>query len=252
MRKISYWARNHIWATRFIIVGIYVLLNITGIVLGDLLFSLDVTMEPVFLYCTCFIFLAGMFLYPSKNEKSKYRNFYRSQKTADLVLIVCTFFMIMYGGNHLNTIKPGGASNLYAASFISSPNNSSPTVTNNIIPDGKDATVEPIKKPLSKKEIKKKLKNKLHELRKLYKEATEGEKALLIALAVLIALGLFLLILSLSCSIACSSSGGLAIAVAVIGSALIVFLLVRVIQRITKGPRKSRIPKTPKPDNPGT
>ena len=250
MKKISFWARNHVWATRFIIIGIYVLLNITGIVLGDLLFSVNVIMKPVFLYCTCFIFLAGMFLYPSKKENAKYRNFYRSQKTADLVLAGCTFLLIVYGGNHLNTTKPAGASNLYAASIISLSTNTAPGVTSKIIAEDKDASAKPIKKPLSKKELKKKLKNNLHQLRKLYKESSDGEKALLIALSVIIALGLLFLLLSLSCSISCSGADGLALVVGILGTALIVFLLVRVIQRITLGPRKSR--ETPKGDNPGT
>ena len=249
MRKISFWASRNIWSTRFIIIGIYVLLNCTGIILGDLLFSVNIIMEPVFLYCTCFIFLAGMFLYPSKNEKSTYRNFYRSQKIADLVLAGCTFLMIMYGGNHLNTIEPEGGSNLYAASFISVSKNNSSSVTSEINPNGKDASIKPVKKPLSKKELKTKLKNNLRQLRKLYKESSGGEKALLIALSVIVALGLLFLLLSLSCSISCSGSDGLAVLVGVLGTTLIIFLLVRVIQRITRGPRKTR---TPKPQSTGT
>ena len=101
----------------------------------------------------------------------------------------------------------------------------------------KEETKATSKKPFSKKELKKKLKNKWKEFRKHYKESTKGEKTALIILSVIIAAGLLLLLAGLSCEISCSGSEGAAIAVGLLGTGLIIFLLVRVIQRINRGPR---------------
>ena len=56
-------------------------------------------------------------------------------------------------------------------------------------------------------------------------------------MSVIIAAGLLLLLAGLSCEISCSGSEGAAIAVGLLGTGLIIFLLVRVIQRINRGPR---------------
>jgi protein-S-isoprenylcysteine O-methyltransferase Ste14 len=243
MRKISHWASHHTWLTRFIIIGIYLLLNLIGLFLGDLLFSVGVVMKPLFLLSGCFIVLLGLFLYPSQKEKNKYRNFYLRHKTADLLLAASTFLFITYGGNHLNNAKPASTSNLYAAS-VSLPAKDTRLILNKVSRENKDPQPE-TKKPLSKKELKKILKSKLHEWRKHYKEAGNGGKAALIILSILVAAGLILLLSALACSIACSGAEALSIVVLILGVGLIVFLLVRVIQRITKGPRKL---KKDKPD----
>src|ERR1700704_1143341 len=98
MRKISHWASHNMWLTRFIIIGIYLLLNLIGLFLGDLLFSVGLVMKPLFLFAACSIVLFGLFLYPSQKEKNKYRNFYLRRKTADLFLAASTFLFIAYGG----------------------------------------------------------------------------------------------------------------------------------------------------------
>jgi len=244
MRKISHWASCHIWLTRFIIIGIYLLLNLMGLFLGDLLFSVGVVIKPLFLFAPCSIVLVGLFLYPSQKERNKYRNFYLRHKTADLFLATSTFLFITYGGNHLNNIKSAGTSNLYAASVsIPIPSNDTKLLPNKVLRENKDPQPE-TKKPLSKKELKKMLKSKLHEWRKHYKEAGSGGKAALIILSILVAVGLIFLLSALACSIACSGAEALSIIVLILGVGLIIFLLVRVIQRITKGPSKLRKDKS--------
>ena len=238
MRKISHWASRHTWLTRFIIIGIYVLLNLIGLFLGDLLFSVGVVINPLFLFAISSMVLTGLFLYPSRKEKNKYRNFYLRHKTADLFLASSTFLFLTYGGNHLNNSKPSRNSNLYAAS-VSVPANDTRLLPNKVIRENKDPQPE-TKKPLSKKALKKMLKSKLHEWRKHYKEAGSGGKAALIILSILVAAGLIFLLAALACSIACSGAEALSVIVLILGVGLIIFLLVRVIQRITKGPRKLR------------
>ena len=217
--------------TRFLIGLLYIAINLLGLFLGDLLFSADIVLTILFIYLPIGLLFTGLLIYPSKERKSSYKNFYGQQKTADLLLAVSTFLFIVYGGNSLNKASYTSFSGAYATS-LSIPSNQ--LVNTNSSLDPKEEISE---KPLSKKELKKKLRSKWKEFRKHYKESTKGEKTALIILSVIIAAGLLLLLAGLSCEISCSGSEGLAIAVGILGTGLIIFLLVRVIQRINRGPR---------------
>ena len=234
MRKISTWARRHIMLTRLLIGLLYIVINLLGLFLGDLLFSANVVLTTLFIYLPIGLLFAGVLMYPSKERKHSYKNFYRQQKTADLVLAVSTFLFIVYGGNLLNKTSYTSFTGAYATTF-SIPSSQSVNTSTSIHP--KEEAKATSKKPFSKKELKKKLKNKWKEFRKHYKESTKGEKTALIILSVIIAAGLLLLLAGLSCEISCSGSEGAAIAVGLLGTGLIIFLLVRVIQRINRGPR---------------
>jgi hypothetical protein len=237
MRKISIWASHHIWATRFIIIGIYILLNFLGWMLGDLLGLLNIKIHVLSAYTTCFILLAGIAVYPSKKRGHRYKKFYLVQKSSDLILAVSTFFLIVYVGNNFFSSQTNNQNNVYAAT-----GNSISTFTTK-------PSLHPIKSLLSKifhpsylnKNLKQKLKAKLHELRRQYKDSTQGEKIALIALSVIVAAGLLYVLAALSCSISCSGSEGAALVVAILGTGLIIFLLVKVIQRINRGPKEKRI-----------
>ncbi|MBA2500508.1 MAG: hypothetical protein H0V30_12335 [Chitinophagaceae bacterium] len=234
MRKISYWARRHIMLTRLLIGLLYIVINLLGLFLGDLLFSADIILTILFIYLPIGLLFTGVLIYPSKERKNSYKNFYRQQKTADLLLAVSTFLFIVYGGNSINRTSYNSFSGAYAITFSHAP----PTSVASTAIAHPDASADKmIKKPLSKKELRKNLKSKWKEFRKQYKESTKGEKAALIILSIIIAVGLVYLMAALSCGIACSGSEGLAIVVGILGTGLIIFLLVRVIQRINRGPR---------------
>ena len=220
--------------TRLLIGLLYIVINLLGLFLGDLLFSANIVLTTLFIYLPIGLLFAGALMYPSKEKKHSYKNFYRQQKTADLVLAVSTFLFIVYGGNLLNKTSYTSFTGAYATTF-SIPSSQSVNTPASIHP--KEDAKATSKKPFSKKELKKKLKNKWKEFRKNYKESTKGEKTALIILSVIIAAGLLLLLAGLSCEISCSGSEGAAIAVGLLGTGLIIFLLVRVIQRINRGPR---------------
>lgn len=59
MKKISYWAKNHVWATRFLIILIYILLNIIGVFTGKLLSEINIHIpQPYLVACIIqFIYL---------------------------------------------------------------------------------------------------------------------------------------------------------------------------------------------------
>jgi len=238
MYILSVWAKYHKWPARFIIVAIYVLLNIIGFYLGDLLTVSHITLPVSFFYIVALLFFIGVIIYPSYKRKEEYRNFYVARKTADGLLAFTTFLMIVWVANTIAT-PDFSPNNAYAA------------------------TISPVKaeakKPLFKKMLSlknpllkllpgfdknakafKKLKANIQTLRKAYKEPAHGEKIALIILVSLIASALILLLLSLSCNLSCSGSEGLALLVAVLGTGLVIFLLIKVVRRINNGPRKPK------------
>ena len=239
MRIISVWARGHIMLTRLLIVFLYIIINLLGLFLGDLLFSSNIVLTSLFIFLTIGLLFAGMLIYPSKEKKNSYKNFYGLQKTGDLLLATATFLFIVFGGNSLNKKSFTTFPSVYATSF-SIPSSQLVNTSASIQPN--EFAKATAGKPFSKKELKKKLKSKWKEFRKHYKESTKGEKTALIILSILIAAGLLSLLAALSCEISCSGSEGLAIAVGILGTGLIIFLLVRVIQRINRGPRVKNQP----------
>jgi hypothetical protein len=240
MKNISIWASRHKWPARFIIIGSFFILNFIGLFLGDALTVSQITIPSFWIYAIGFIFFAGFITYPSRKQKSKYRNYYNRQKSADLLLVTTTFLLIICFGNHYHLPKNQSPFGFTYA------NASALTVITH--PQLHKAPIDP--SPKKKTSLIKKWKSKFREnirtIRREYKDATPGERAALIVLSIIVALGLFLLVLSASCSLSCSGSDGAALLVGLLGTGLIVFLLVKVIKRINRGGPKK--PKTePRP-----
>lgn len=230
MRQLSLWARRHVWLSRLLILGIYLLLNGTALLLAALLQALGFQIPVLLTYLACFAFLSGLALYPSRARRAAYPNFYGARKAADLVLASCTFFLIVAAA--LGTGSKGRLPQGVQAAYITPG------------PGERTGKIQPLKKWLQKKarpadtSLRAKLKAKILALKVAYRGATNGEKVALIILSILIAAGLIYLLLGLSCGIACSGSEGLAVVVLFLGTGLITFLLIKVIQRINRGPRQ--------------
>lgn len=218
MKRLSTWARAHAATSRFLIVCIYILLNISGLFVGDILNSMGFTFNPIVWFVIMITTLMGVFIYPSRKLKSSYKNFYKRQKFADGILITSTFFFIIYFGNTFGHTPQTSIASSFAVSIMNTGYSSTNVVA-------------------SKKEVRKNLRQKIKEIRKQYKQSTKGQKTLYIILAILAAAGLIYLMLGLSCSIACSGSEALAYIVGGVGIGAIIFGLVKLIQRITRGKR---------------
>ncbi len=231
MKSISIWAHQHKTAARISIIFIYFLLNIIGLFAGDILYSMHVEL-PVFFYLACvLIVFAGLIIYPSKKNKVKYSNFYTRQKLGDCLLISATFLIIIYNGNSIKTNPLQNYNPVYGSTILRSgiehlENISLPAINKNA-------------PTISKKD--KNFRSLIKEFRKKYKDATKGQKTFYIILSIVAALFLISILGSLSCSIACSGSQGLANVVFFAGLAGIIFGLIKVIQRITRGKRKKHI-----------
>lgn len=198
--------------------------------LGDLLSLTGIIVPGFIVYAACFLFLFWALCYPSKKNKTRYNNFYRFQKSIDLALVATSFVIITGLGNGYNSSLRSPQSP-FAASYAAVSITAGASFNT-----GKDrpGTVR-LTTEKKIKSLKQKLKERIKLIRKQYKAASPGEKTLLIILAILVALFLFLLVASLSCSLSCAGSTGAAVVVGVLGTALIVFLLVKVIMRINRG-----------------
>lgn len=221
MKRISFWASKHKTATRIFIVLAYIPLNILGLYLGTLLTESDVSLSPGYIYSVFLLIIATVFLY------NKQFSYYK-RKLADFSLGVLTFAGICFYGNQVSNQTPVFPfSGLTVAVSLSNYSNLTEIKKSN-----------PSKEKLSKKEFKTLRKN----IRK-QKNDGSGTNVLLIVLTIIVALGLLALLASLSCTIACNGSEALAWIVLLLGTFGIVFLAVRIIRRIKKGPRKTEIKK---------
>lgn len=239
MKKISMWAKDHVWQSRLLIILIYILLTGLGISTGKLLMEVNVHIPQLyFTACIISIILLWVF-YPDLKTQRKPSALYFRRKLSDCSLGAVTFLMIVYVGNNWETLSVKSES-AQASKIIRIPKDSAvsnnPLITN-FITSIKNMEVSKLTEREKVRIIKKQIKTVQQD-----NETSKGEKTLLIILSVLIALGLLFALGALSCSIACSSSGALAIIVALAGTFLIVFYLIRVIKRISNRPVQKKEP----------
>ena len=232
MKKISYWAKNHTWQTRGIIVLIYILLNLTGIFIGKLLTDVSVTLpQPVLVSCLISTIILWSW-YPVKNSGRtySYSRSYVRRKLFDFSLGLVTLLMIIYAGNHWQNLfiktETAQASKVIRISKDSSIYNNS--LIQNFIKTIQNKDVSKLSEREKIRLIKQQIKTVKQD-----KETSKSNKTLLIILSVIVALGLLSGLAALSCSIACGGAEALAAIVMIAGTFLIIFLLVRTIKRIS-------------------
>ena len=243
MRKISSWAAGHKWSVRILMVLLYLPLNFLGLVIGDLIFDFGITLSGYFLLSLFVIVLFVIYRYP-KSASRKTRNeasFYYKRKASDLILISCTFCMICFTGNQLNVAHP------FTLTTVAIPYNNTANNTTTSVSASAAAKVisSPVSTPSHRKAIKKKFRNILQQLRAKYKRSEDGTKILLIFVAILLAIIIVLLVATLACAIGCGGAEAIAYILLTLGSAAAIFALVKVIQRLNRGPREKKpVPAT--------
>jgi len=241
VKKISIWAKGHVWQSRLLIIFIYILLNVLGIFTGKLLREVNVVIPQ--LYFTSFVVFTILLwvLYPgNKDPKTgKKRGLYFRRKLFDFSLGTVTFLMIIYIGNNWKSL-PVKSESAQASKIIRIPKDSaisnSPLIKN-FITSIKNMDVSKLT-PREKIRI---IKKQIRTIRE-DNETSKGEKTVLIIVSVLLAIGLLIGLAALSCSIACSGSEAVAVIVALAGTFLIVFLLIRTIKRISNRPKQKKEP----------
>ncbi|HUS01783.1 MAG TPA: hypothetical protein VMY77_08655 [Chitinophagaceae bacterium] len=236
MKKISGWARDHIWQARLIIVVIYILLNVIGIFTGKLLREVDVILPQGYLI-GCLIFTIALWTwYPDKNSKSVSAPYVR-RKLFDFSLAAVTYLMILFAGNNWDHLFINSES-AKASKIIRIPRDS--VTTNNILIKDFITSIKNMDvSKLSQKEKIRLIKKQIKQV-KQDNNTSKSDKTLLIVLSVLVALILLYGLAALSCSISCGGSEALAIVVALAGTFLIIFFLVKIIKRINNPRPKNK------------
>ena len=242
MYQLSLWARRHVWPARILIVLCYVVLNFTGWLLGEQLTLNGIHLSQTHFYIGTALVLTGFFAYPSKSSKRVLKHFYRFQKSCDALLVSGTFVLIVCLSQPQSLPQPWMGFSAQATTVKPAnlpPAKAKPSVFR------KAANVA-IQWLGVDKAIQKKIQKNAQKLMAEYKRSSTGGKVALIFLTILVAAALGILVLSWSCSLSCNGSDAAAILVGVLGMGLIIFLSVKVIQRITRGP-KPKDPVTPEP-----
>lgn len=241
-KQLSFWAREHKWASRFIIVFSLIIMNILGIITGLLFSDLSMTFSKWFLILSLIIFGIAWLKYPTRKQNRSYT----FRKTCDSILIGTTFLMFVYFGNR--QITPFDSQILFASVVNNSSLPKDSTKTYKSVEEFKKSLYDKSGKPLKWKERKKLLKEQVKAIKK-DKTMSDGGKTGLIILCVLLAVILAYGVAALSCSLSCAGSDGAAVAVAVLGLAGVVLLTIFLIRGILKKSKKEK-EKEPKPENP--
>lgn len=224
MKQLSYWAKANHRSARFFIVLIYILVNITALIAGSLLWSLDIELQGSFLVILALATVSLYLFYPAKAS-------YYKRKVFHGLMAVCTFLIITFFGNQLHNSNPQLLFlNTTQAVTYSNGNNQ-----NNIH--------QPIKIIKEKKFHKKHVRTFLQKLA-AKKDRSTAAKILLITLTVIVALALLYILAALSCTIACNGVEAVAVLVAVAGTFGIVFGAIRIIQAILGKERKKKRKET--------
>lgn len=238
--QLSFWAKKHKWTSRCIIVSAFIIMNALGIITGILFNSLHVTVSSLFLVLSILVFLLAWLIFPSKGEKrntvEKNRS-YILQKTCDFVLIVCTFVLFVFFGNHQTSPVNYVVLSASATNTFSLPKDSSNTYKS--IDEFKKMMTDENGKTLKWKERKKLLKKQIKAIKKA-DDMSDGGKVLLIILCVLLALVLAYGVAALACSLSCSGAEGAAVVVAILGLAGVILLTVFLIRGIVRRSKKDK------------
>lgn len=240
MKKLSFWARNHKIAARFIIVVSQILLAATGIFTGILLKSLGFSFSSITLIVLIIAFAICFIFYPVKNKRSKSLSFYIKQKSFHLALATVSFLLVVFAGNRPNTLLLANSD--VSATVPVKPPADSASHKYKSIKDFSASMKDGNGKTLKWKERKKLLKAQVKAIRKS-SDLSKGEKTTLVILSVLVAIGLLFLVAAISCNLSCSGYDGAAALVGLGGGVLVILLLIVAIRAIYKKERKKRLKK---------
>ena len=241
MKKISFWAKNHKWLSRIIIILSIIIINIAGIRVGTLLNDLNVVL-PLFIFLLLIVlYCVAVLYYPSKESKqgSPHGAFYKRQKTCDFILTASAFcMMICISNDHFSDTKFFTTLHATIPAKPVLPGDSA-AKTYKTIAAFSASLKDENGKSLKWKEKKKLLKAQIRGIKKASNMSTAG-KIGLIVLSVVVALGLLTAVASLACDLSCSGSDGAALLVGIGGTALIIFLLTISIKAILRKKKKEK------------
>ena len=119
MISLSYWAKIHERKAQQIIFICNILLGFLGLFLGQWISYEHVTLSETFRWAGMILVGFGFFFYPIRNfyEKSQKQLYYFTRKSADAFLLIGSFLLFIFIGNHFSEyVVNSGFSPLYASS----------------------------------------------------------------------------------------------------------------------------------------
>ena len=238
MKKLSFWAHRHPGHARLAIVFALLTVNGLAILTGWLLRQMDVSLPLSLLLTGAGLYAYSLIAYPYKRGRGA--RYYWKQKRMDIGLATASFLMVIYMGNRPEMLFQ--YSTPFSSALATLPYSTGDSLTKKTYksPSEFNASIRDENGKLLKwKERKKLLKEQVRAIKNTSGLSRKDQVGLII-LSVIVAIGLIILIGALSCSIACGGSGVLAVIVAVGGVALIIFLLLRIIRKLSR-----REPPTP-------
>lgn len=237
MYQLSLWARNHVWQARLFIIVAYLLLNITGWLLGEQLAWNGIYLTQTHFYIGTALVLAGFFAYPSKKDKKNFKHFYRYQKSCDGLLASGTFVLIVCLSQPQSLPQTSLGFSAQASNYTT------------VYPSAekkhsifRKAANTAIKWLGVNETAQKKISNNWRQIKQEYKRSSTGGKIALLLLTILVALALLYLVAGWACTLSCNGSEAAATLVGIFGTGLVVFLSIVVIRRIFRKPKKESAP----------
>jgi uncharacterized membrane protein HdeD (DUF308 family) len=230
MLKLSYWAKDHRYAARILVVIIHCLLIWMGWNAAEIFYGSQIHVSPVWLPLFAFIFLGIAFIYPARKEK-RYISSFKKRKLLDFLSGLCGFILVFLLMAQLNQgtgfgnaamgiepVKPSAYKNPAAEKLITA------------YKLGEKTSFTRREKRVLKNEFK-------YQLGQYAKSTLRGNKTNtdetgVIILTIIAAVGLLYVLAAISCSLSCNGSDGAAVVVLLVGIAAIVWGIIAVIKGI--------------------
>jgi hypothetical protein len=241
MRKISLWAKHHRLQAIASLVIIKLLLAVIAFYIGSALLDLDIQIPFIVFIIAMIILLVAAFLYPSRHKGFSKKQFYVRQKSSDFIIAACSFVMI---GTLVNNNLPAPVT-MALASNVSAITPTAEEILASLQYRDK-STLTKKEKRILKQEFKKQL--GVYAVAKVKGDKSGAGKSVLMILTIIAALGLLYLVAALACNLSCNGSDFAAVVVLLLGTAAIVWGVVVLLNRISKGPKKKK-EESPGPGN---
>lgn len=229
MKRHSLWAYQHPRAARLLIVLCYLVLNVTGFLIGDLLLEMNVPVSMPLVYGLAAVAATTFLLYPQRKEKHRYRNFYLRQKSCDGILLTTTLLLVIGAANlRHQAATPFHLPGLHAAV-------PAPAYSNAPAVAGK-----PAKNASFFTEVKTAVVKAFQKARNYYKAISTRDKILLTALLGLLAAAAMYGVIAWACSLSCSGSEAVGWIVLIAGTGAVLFLVFWAARAINRAYRRRR------------
>ncbi len=222
MKRLSYWASQHVVATRLLILGCYVIANVLGWGWALLLHSANIHPSPYLLLALLIIATAALLVHPVRTQKQEYSHSYVRRKAHDLV--ICTVYICLIALVTVNLWRSDNAP-LYAS--IRNPRTQSSS----------EQTTNP---PAETQHHSSNFRDFLNAAHDSYQEMDPGVQILLVILSIVVTVAFCIGWAVLCCSIACNGAGALAIILGILGIGGAITGCVFLCRRIISGPRRGR------------